>query len=73
MTLLKELGIEYFNPPWELLDAQIVESMHDRGYKVSTWTVDEPHVMRRVVDCGADAVVTNRVRELLALLAEARC
>ena len=72
-TLLEELGIEYFNPPWELLDAQVVESMHDRGYKVSTWTVDDPRVMRRVVDCGADAVVTNRVRELVPLLAEARC
>ena len=73
VTLLEELGIEYFNPPWELLDAQVVESMHDRGYKVSTWTVDDPRVMRRVVDCGADAVVTNRVRELVPLLLEARC
>jgi glycerophosphoryl diester phosphodiesterase len=72
-TLLEELGIEYFNPPCELLDAQVVESMHDRGYNVSTWTVDDPCVMRRVVDCGTDAVVTNRVRELVALLEEAQC
>jgi len=47
--------------------------MHARGYKVSTWTVDDPLEMRRVVDCGVDAVVTNRIRELVALLAEARC
>jgi len=73
ISLLEELGIEYFNPPWELLDAQVVEMMHDRGYKVSTWTVDDPPEMRRVVDCGADAVVTNRIGELVALLAEARC
>jgi glycerophosphoryl diester phosphodiesterase len=72
-SLLEELGVEYFNPPWELIDTQIVEAMHDRGYKVSTWTVDDPREMRRVVDCGVDAVVTNRVRDLVALLTEARC
>jgi glycerophosphoryl diester phosphodiesterase len=47
--------------------------MHDRGYNVSTWTVDDPHEMRRVVECGVDAIVTNRVRDLVALLLEARC
>jgi glycerophosphoryl diester phosphodiesterase len=71
--LLEELGIEYFNPPWERVDEKIVAAMHDRGYKVSTWTVDDPLEMRRVVECGVDAVVTNRIRELVALLAEARC
>jgi glycerophosphoryl diester phosphodiesterase len=72
-ALLEELGAEFFNPPWEHVDAALVDTMHDRGYKVSTWTVDDPREMRRIVDCGVDAVVTNRVPELVALLAEARC
>jgi glycerophosphoryl diester phosphodiesterase len=72
-SLLEALGIEYFNPPWELVDAERIEAMHDRGYKVSTWTVDDPHEMQRVIDCGVDAIVTNRVRALVALLAEAQC
>lgn len=72
-ALLEELGVEYFNPPWELVEPKIVETMHERGYKVSTWTVDDPHEMRRVIDCGVDAVVTNRISELVTLLAEARC
>ena len=72
-ALLEELCVEYFNPPWERVDEEIVAAMHGRGYKVSTWTVDDPLEMRRVVDCGVDAVVTNRIRELVALLAEARC
>ena len=72
-ALLEQLGIEYFNPPWELVDATVVDAMHERGYKVSTWTVDDPGEMRRVADCGVDAIVTNRVPELVALLAEARC
>lgn len=65
--LLDELGVEFFNPPWELLSAAVVESMHERGLKVSTWTVDEPRAMRRVLGLGVDAVVTNRIAALVAL------
>ena len=71
--LLDELGVEFFNPPWELVDERVVATMHERGTKVSTWTVDDPAEMRRVVDAGADAVITNRIGTLVALLAEAPC
>jgi glycerophosphoryl diester phosphodiesterase len=73
LALLEELGAEFFNPPWELVDEPLVEAVHDAGYRVSTWTVDDPAEMRRVVDTGVDAVVTNRIGDLVALLAEARC
>lgn len=72
-ALLEELAVEYFNPPYELVDAELVADLHERGYGVSTWTVDDRAEMRRLVDCGVDAVVTNRVRSLVALLAEAQC
>jgi glycerophosphoryl diester phosphodiesterase len=72
-ALLEELGAEYLNPPWELLDEALVEAVHDAGHRISTWTVDDQAQMRRVLDCGADAIVTNRVGELVTLLAEARC
>ena len=71
--LLDDLQIEFFNPPYELVDAGVVEAMHERGLKVSTWTVDDPVEMRRVVDAGVDAVISNRIVELVSLLEEARC
>jgi glycerophosphoryl diester phosphodiesterase len=71
--LLEDLRIEFFNPPYERVEPGIVEAMHERGLKVSTWTVDDPDEMRRVIDAGVDAVITNRIGELVALLEEARC
>jgi glycerophosphoryl diester phosphodiesterase len=47
--------------------------VHAAGLGVLAWTVDDPAEMRRVVECGVDAVVTNRVGAFVALLAEARC
>jgi glycerophosphoryl diester phosphodiesterase len=72
-ALLEELEPEYFNPPWNRLDTGVVEAMRARGHKVSTWTVDDPTEMRRLIDLGVDALVTNRIGELVSLLAGERC
>lgn len=72
-ALLDELEAEFFNPYRELCTPAVVEAAHERGFKVSTWTVDDPAEMRRVLDAGADAVITNRLVTLLELLEEVRC
>ncbi len=70
--LLAELDVEYFNPPWELVDDRVVSDMHDRGLLVSAWTVDDVPTMRMLLDLGVDAVTTNRIGDLVPLLAERR-
>jgi glycerophosphoryl diester phosphodiesterase len=72
-ALLDELAVEFFNPPHELVDPAVVDRMHERGTKVSTWTVDDEAEMRRVIDAGVDAVISNRIGALVSLLAEAKC
>jgi glycerophosphoryl diester phosphodiesterase len=71
--LLDELAPEFFNPCGEFGIEPFVDAMHDRGLKVSTWTIDDEREMRRAIDLGVDAVITNRIETLVALLAEARC
>lgn len=73
VALLDGLGVEFFNPKWRRRIEPLVPSMHERGLKVSTWTVDDPVEMRRALEAGVDAVITNRVETLVALLAEAPC
>ncbi|HZI98132.1 MAG TPA: glycerophosphodiester phosphodiesterase family protein [Actinomycetales bacterium] len=48
--------------------ARLVELAHSLGVRVLVWTVDEPVLMRRVLDGGADGVITDRpdlLREVL--------
>jgi glycerophosphoryl diester phosphodiesterase len=66
--LLEELRIEYFNPPYQLVTSERVALMHDRGLLVSTWTVDSATEMERVLDAGVDAVISNRVGELVRVI-----
>jgi glycerophosphoryl diester phosphodiesterase len=67
--LLDELGAEYWNPMFRLVTAEWVAEVHDRGLKVSTWTVDKPRHMARVIAAGVDAIVSNRIGALRRHLA----
>ncbi len=68
LALLEELGAEYWNPMFGLVTREGVAAVHDAGLKVSTWTVDEQKDMARVVGAGVDAVVSNRIADLIAFL-----
>jgi glycerophosphoryl diester phosphodiesterase len=68
LALLEELGAEYWNPMFGLVTPRGVEAVHHAGLRVSTWTVDEPPDLARVVEADVDAVVSNRIADLVAIL-----
>ena len=49
------------------LTQEIMDDFHKHGVKVYPWTVDEPDEMRRMLDMGADGMLTNRVDLLTEL------
>jgi len=71
VPLLDELGAELFNPDVDILlrELELVEQMHERGTAVSTWTIDDPDTMELALDYGVDAIITNRIHDLVGLLA----
>jgi len=71
--LLDELDPDFWNPTFHLVTSEKVDQIHALGRKVSTWTVDDPSDMARVVEAQVDAIVTNRIRELVGFLAEHGC
>jgi glycerophosphoryl diester phosphodiesterase len=70
--LLQELDAEYWNPMFDLVTPGGVDKVHAQGRRVSTWTVDRGEDVERVVGAGVDAVVSNRVGDLLRVLGRAR-
>ncbi|HUR48886.1 MAG TPA: glycerophosphodiester phosphodiesterase family protein [Acidimicrobiales bacterium] len=53
-----------------LADLDYVDRMHALGREVHTWTVDDPEVMRTLVEAGVDGIFTNRPKVLRQLLEE---
>lgn len=44
---------------WEMIDATLVERVHDAGGRVIAWTVNAPHAVERLAALGVDAICTD--------------
>ena len=42
--------------------------VHEQGLKVQYWTVDDPTLMRTLIEAGADGIMTNRPEQLARVL-----
>ncbi|MEE8390417.1 MAG: glycerophosphodiester phosphodiesterase family protein [Anaerolineae bacterium] len=47
------------HPEHTMVDAHYIAWARQRNYRVNTWTVDDPHEMRRLINLGVDAIITN--------------
>lgn len=65
-------GYEGIHPFVGGVDERVVEEAHRAGLGVRVWTVNAPEDLARMVDLGADAVITDRVREAVALVGGTR-
>jgi len=61
-------GLEAHHPHFSMIDAAFTHRRHARGQKVNTWTVNEEVDMRRVLDAGVDAIMTDRPDVLQQML-----
>lgn len=61
-----QVPTEYRGTP--LVTPRFVQAAHAMGIRVDVWTVDDPAEMRRLLDLGADTVMTNRPEVLEGVL-----
>ena len=56
----------------EVVTPRFIKAAHNRGVRVDVWTIDDPEEMRRLLNLGADVIMTNRPEVLEWVLGE-RC
>lgn len=61
---------DQINPYHYSIDAAYVAEVHRLGMDCLVWTVNTAADMNRAIDLGVDGVITNRVDDLAAVLAE---
>ena len=63
--LVEALRPEAFNPHWTAVEAGGRDWARSKGLALSCWTVDEAEDMRRLVEGGVDAMISNQIHALL--------
>jgi len=61
-ALLERSGARAFTLHHSVASAEAIARAHELGVPVYVWTVDEPGLAQRLVDAGADGIITNDPR-----------
>lgn len=61
---------EWLSPEHSNVNAALMEYAHANGMKVVTWTVDEKDEMRRLIDLGVEAIISNYPDRLMDVVKE---
>jgi len=51
-----------------LLNKEIIDNLHDHGFKVLTWTINDEKQAIEYIDMGVDGIVTDRPDKILPLI-----
>ena len=58
------MGYLEFTPQWlsphhSITDETLVQKCREKGMKIVPWTVDNPEDIRRIIDLGVEAIISN--------------
>jgi glycerophosphoryl diester phosphodiesterase len=59
IEVAKELNAVAINPYFKELNEEVANQIHDEGFKIYTWTVNEPKDIEAMKDIGVDGIITN--------------
>ncbi|MEQ8169566.1 MAG: glycerophosphodiester phosphodiesterase family protein [Candidatus Eremiobacterota bacterium] len=60
-----DAGIDYICPHWMPVTEELIKEAHSYNLRVNIWTVNNPALMKKFIDMGADAITTDRPDYLL--------
>jgi glycerophosphoryl diester phosphodiesterase len=59
IPIAKQLNAEAINPNFKSLNQEIVDKIHKAGFKIYTWTVNDPMNIALAKEWGVDGIITN--------------
>ena len=68
VDIAREAGASIISPYYELVTAEQVKASHAAGLEVVPWTANTPAIWQRLIDAGADAIISDDPAALIGYL-----
>jgi glycerophosphoryl diester phosphodiesterase len=68
VAVARDVGADALHPNYNYVDPDLVHEAHTAGLAVSTWTVNEPEIMGKLVEMGVDSIATDYPDRLVAVV-----
>jgi glycerophosphoryl diester phosphodiesterase len=69
-SLLRRLGAQAYHPSLTALRREQVSGLRAHGFQVNVWTVNDPQVMKSLINAGVNGIFTDFPQVLRPLLTE---
>jgi glycerophosphoryl diester phosphodiesterase len=64
----RELPVQYLMPQYSLINAELVQEIHDAGKMLFAWTVNDRRQMLRLADWRVDGIISDETELLVQTL-----
>jgi glycerophosphoryl diester phosphodiesterase len=55
----KNLGVKIISPDYKLIDKKIVKKLHENGFEVLPWTINDIIALKQNIEYGVDGIITD--------------
>jgi glycerophosphoryl diester phosphodiesterase len=64
IKISKNLGVTIISPYYKLIDKKIVKKLHDNGFEVLPWTINDINIFKQNIEYGVDGVITDYPKQM---------
>jgi hypothetical protein len=63
-AVMRAAGANLYCPSYHFVDADVVHSLQDQGFRILVWTVNEEEAWKRLLNMGVDGITTDYPQRL---------
>ena len=71
IKISKQLGVKIISPEYKLINKNIVTKLHENGFEVLPWTINDINILKQNIEYGVDGIITDYPKQMKDYLASA--
>lgn len=64
IQISKQLGVKIISPEYKLMNKNIVTQLHENGFEVLPWTINDINILKQNIEYGVDGIITDYPKQL---------